>query len=431
MFERSRRRLAYWFALSMGSILILFAFTVYHRQVEDQMREFDARIYDQAKNIAELTTYQKQNGSWQMDTEAVSLRDRNALESKIVYVRWYDFQQRLLQFTGRSPRQRSRVTPGWQTLEYRSRTKGQTRSKTLRRLTLPLENDSSPVGYLQIAVSLEPLEESLVQSRLFLSLGTPVALIFTGVVGWVLGHFAMQPARRSYEQLQRFTADASHELRAPIAAILSNAQVGLLAPEDDSQERHQRLSNIVTQSKLMSTLVANLLFLARHEGRLNPQDVTKTNLVELLSSIAEEYMALTTEEDQVFEVDLPATPVEISCDRDLLQRAIRNLLDNAVKYTPAGGTITLRLERKTRQVLIKISDTGIGIPESDLPHIFDRFYRVDKARTKATGGFGLGLAISQQIIQAHDGKITVVSKAENGTTVQLCLPLRSKYLDRE
>lgn len=424
MFERSRRRLAYWFALSMGSILILFAFTVYHRQVKDQMREFDARIYDQAKRIAASTTYQKQGESWLIDTENVSLRDRNALESKIIYIRWYDFQQRLLQFTGYSPHQRSQVTPGWQTQKYDFHLKGQPLSKNLRRLTLPLKDDGSPVGYLQIAVSLGPLQTSLARSRLFLSLGIPIALTFTGVVGWILGHFAMQPAKRSYEQLQRFTADASHELRAPIAAILSNAQVGLLASEDDDQERGQRLSNIVIQSKSMSSLVANLLFLARHEGQLNPQDVANIDLVELLSSIAEGYIDSAIDKDLRFEVDLPASPVEVRSDRDLLQRAIGNLLDNAFKYTPNGGKITMRLEPKPRQVLIKIMDTGIGIPEVDLPHIFDRFYRVDKARTRATGGVGLGLAIARQIIKAHDGKITVVSEAENGTTVQICLPLQ-------
>lgn len=424
MFERSRRRLAYWFALSMGSILILFAFTVYHRQVKDQMREFDARIYDQAKRIAASTTYQKQGESWLIDTENVSLRDRNALESKIIYIRWYDFQQRLLQFTGYSPHQRSQVTPGWQTQKYDFHLKGQPLSKNLRRLTLPLKDDGSPVGYLQIAVSLGPLQTSLARSRLFLSLGIPIALTFTGVAGWILGHFAMQPAKRSYEQLQRFTADASHELRAPIAAILSNAQVGLLASEDDDQERGQRLSNIVIQSKSMSSLVANLLFLARHEGQLNPQDVANIDLVELLSFIAERYIDSAIDKDLRFEVDLPASPVEVRSDRDLLQRAIGNLLDNAFKYTPNGGKITMRLEPKPRQVLIKIMDTGIGIPEVDLPHIFDRFYRVDKARTRETGGVGLGLAIARQIIKAHDGKITVVSEAEKGTTVQICLPLQ-------
>ncbi|PZD75106.1 Alkaline phosphatase synthesis sensor protein PhoR [Acaryochloris thomasi RCC1774] len=408
----------------MGSILILFAFTVYHRQVEDEMRELDTQIYREAKRIAALTTYQKQGESWSIDTENVSFRNSDGLESKIIYVRWYDFRQRLLQFTGHSPRQRTPITPGWKILKYDCRSDGATQQKNLRRLTLPLQDGESPVGYLQIAVSLEPLEESLARSRLFLSLGIPVALIFTGIVGWILGSFAMRPARRSYEQLQRFTADASHELRAPISAILSNAQVGLLAPAEDEQQPRQRLSNIVTQSKSISALIANLLFLARHEGQLNPKDVAKTNIEELLSSLGSEYKTLAVEKGLEFHLLVPAKPLEIHSDPDLFKQAIRNLLDNAIKYTSPEGRVDLELVVKPRRILITVKDTGIGIPAADLPHIFERFYRVDKARTRQTGGFGLGLAIAQQIIQAHDGKITVESEFGKGTMFQICLPLR-------
>ncbi len=427
MFDRSRRRLAYWFTFSMGSILILFAFTVYYRQVKDRVREFDDRVYSQTKKIASLTTYQQQEKSWQIDTENVSWQNRETLpfESRIIYIRWYDSQKRLLQFIGNCPHQQSSVTPGWQTLQYNCNLNGTTRQKNLRQLTLPLKYDRSLVGYLQVAVSLEPLGDSLARSRLFLALGVPITLGFTGIVGWILGGLAMQPVRRSYEQLQRFTADASHELRAPVAAILSNAQVGLLAPAEDNRQPRQRLENIVTQSKSMSALIANLLFLARHEGQLNPQDIAKTDIVELLNSLNGEYQTLATEKGLKFNLNIPTTSLEVYSDRDLLKQAIRNLLDNAFKYTPHGGMVALKLAVKPRRILIKIRDTGIGIPAPDLPHIFDRFYRVDKARTRQTGGFGLGLAIAQQIIQAHDGKITVESEAGKGTTFQICLPLGS------
>ncbi len=427
MFTRSRRRLAYWFSFSMGSILILFAFTVYHRQVKDRMREFDAQVYAQTEKIASLTRYQQQEKSWQIDTENVSLPNLETLptESRITCIRWYDSQKRLLQFIGNCYPQRSLVIPGWQTLEYKCNFSGTTRHKNLRTLTLPLKYNQSLVGYLQVAVSLDPIQDSLGRSRLFLSLGVPITLGFTGIVGWILGGFAMQPVKRSYEQLQRFTADASHELRAPVAAILSNAQVGLLAPVDDSQQPRQRLENIVTQSKSMSALIANLLFLARHEGKLNPKDITKTDIVELLKSLANQYKNLAREKNLDFKLDVTTTSLEVCGDRDLLKQAIRNLLDNAIKYTPTGGMVGLELSVKPRRILITVRDTGIGIPSSDLPYIFDRFYRVDKARTRQTGGFGLGLAIAQQIIQAHDGKISVESEEKKGTTFQICLPLRS------
>ena len=423
MFERSRRRLAYWFTLSMGSILILFAFTVYQRQVKEQIREFDAQVYAQTKRIASLTNYQQQKG-WQIDTDNVSLPNRELLtESSIIFIRWYDSKKSLLEFIGSCPEQPSVALPGWQTLQNKCDS-NRVQPQNLRQLTLPIRAEQSLVGFLQVAVSIEPLQDSLMRSRVFFSLGVPITLGITGIVSWILGGLAMQPAIRSYEQLQRFTADASHELRAPVAAILSNAQVGLLAPAEDHQQARQRLANIVTQSKLMSTLIANLLFLARHAGKLNPQDVTKADLVKLLNSLANEYQTLATEKGLKFNLDLSTQSLDVYGDHELLQQAIRNLLDNAIKYTPGhGGVVALALAVKSRRVFIRIKDTGIGIPASDLPHIFERFYRVDEARTKDTGGFGLGLAIAQQIIQAHHGKITVESEAGE-TTFEICLPLR-------
>ncbi len=426
MFDRSRRRLAYWFTLSMGSILILFAFTVYHRQVKEQQRKFDESVYAQTKKIASLTNYRQQERSWQIDTDNVSLSNTEIPNgSRIIYIRWYDSQKNLLQFIGNCPPRKSSITPGWQTLQYDCNFNGQNKQKNLRKLTLPLKYERSLVGYLQVAVLINPVRDSLKRSRLFLALGVPITLGFTGIAGWILAGLAMQPIKRSYEQLQRFTADASHELRAPVAAILSNAQVGLLAPAEDNQQPRQRLENIVTQSKYMSALITNLLFLARHQGKLNPQDITRTDIVDLLKSLANRYQALAAAKDLEFKLDIPTTSQEVCGDQDLLQQAIGNILDNAIKYTPTDGMVALKLEVKSRCLLIIIKDSGIGIPASDLPHIFDRFYRVDKARTRQTGGFGLGLAIAQQIIQAHTGKITVESEVEQGTTFQIYLPLRS------
>ena len=414
MFDRSRRRLAVWFTLSMGSILILFAFTVYQRQVTEQRREFDKSIHGRAKKIVARTKY-KQEKNWQIDRKIFLSKPLISAESNIICTRWYNAQKRLIESIGNCPK--IVFSPYiWRTIKYQE---NQTDPTKLRVLTLPLSKDKFLVGYLEVTASMADLYNSQRRSQLFLAAGIPITLLITGIVSWLLAGYAMRPVKRSYLELQRFTADASHELRAPVAAILSNAQVGLLAPIDDPTQPRQRLENIVAQSKYMSALITNLLFLARHQGKLNPEDVAKTDIVELLNSLAARYQLAT---DLDFQLDIPVVSQEITCDRDLLQQAINNLLDNAVKYTPAGGMFGLKLEVKPRRIFITVWDTGVGIPEADLAHIFDRFYRVDKARTRQTGGFGLGLAIVRQIVRAHNGRLTVESEKGKGTAFQICLP---------
>ena len=424
MFDRSRRRLAIWFTLSMGSILVLFAFTLYQRQVAEQKRAFEAEIQALTQKLEGKVKYQQQGKSWQIVPNTAYGFSRNLTsESRLDCIRWYDARQRLIESFGECSRS-SLMTGKWQTVKYPQHSHPQQRI-----LTLALKKDRYLAGYLQVARSLEAVHNSQRRSLLFLAIGIPATLAITGIVGWLLAGYAMRPVKHSYEQLQRFTADASHELRAPVSAILSNAQVGLLAPIDDPTQPRQRLENIVTQSKYMSDLITNLLFLARHQGKLNPQDVATIDLVELLNSLAQEYQIKATDKGLEFQLDVPIAKdtkgdrvIAYPADRDLLQQAINNLLDNAIKYTPAGEVVTLKLETKPRRVLITVRDTGVGIPEADLTHIFDRFYRVDKARTRQTGGFGLGLAIAQQIIQAHGGKITVESEVGKGTAFQICLP---------
>ena len=410
MFAASRRRLTYLFTLSMGSILVLFAFTFYQRQIVEQRREFDEALYSRASMVAKKTASKFARGK-QIDWEQI-ISSESLSESNLVCVRWYDVRKQIIKSLGECPRLVF-TTQQWQTIAVKN--------KSLRVVTFSLNRGKFTVGYVQVMASTASLQQSKERSQIFFSFGVPIALMLTALVGWLLAGYAMRPIKRSYEQLQRFTADASHELRAPVAAILSNAQVGLLAPSDDPTQPRQRLENIVTQSKYMSDLIANLLFLARHKGKLNPQDISELDLVGLLTSLAEGNKEIFQEKQLELELKLPPV-AKLKGDADLLRQAIANLLDNAIKYTPAGGKVTLKLEIKPRRLFVAVRDTGMGIPEADIPYIFDRFYRVDKARTRATGGFGLGLAIAKQIVEAHNGKLTVQSEVDKGTTFQICLP---------
>lgn len=418
MFNRSRRNLAYWFALSMGSILILFAAVVYYRQVQDQIQTFDRELYRNSKGIASGAKYWQHRPKWRLNLEEQLLGSNNLpFDSEIVYVRWYDSQGQIVQFFGTNAPRQLQGQLGFQTIKTDPQ-------KWLRQVTLPVVQNNLLVGYFQVATELTAVQENLARTRLFLSLGVPITLGLIGFTGWFLGGLAMQPIRRSYEQLQRFTADASHELRAPLAAVLSNAQVGLLAPVGGGYEQRQRLENIVEITKSMSVLISNLLFLARNEGRLAPEVLKSIDLVNLLQPLIEEYTAQAATQNLSFISELSKQQISVSADPELLQQAIRNLLNNAFKYTPSGGTVQLQLFTQSRRAILQVKDNGIGIPATDIPHIFERFYRVDTARSRSSGGFGLGLAIAQQIVAAHGGQITATSEVGVGSIFQIQLPIK-------
>lgn len=420
MFHRSRRNLARWFTLSMGSILVTFASAVYCIEVQDQLKSFDEALIDKVRVMAASVEYRYQRGQWHLNLNHVPLLGSNSLplDSNLVYARWYNAQGQLVQFMGSFPSEELNELPGFQTVRISEES-----SELLRQVTFPVTHHQILIGYLQVAISLSPVQEAIAQMRLFLSLGVPVTLGAIALTGWYLGGRAMQPIRQAYDHLQRFTSNASHELRSPLSAILSNAQVGLILPTGDGQIQRDRLTQIVETAKEMSQLVNQLLFLSRSTDFLTPELLKQFDLVEWLKNIAADYAPKVAAQELHLQTQLPEMPIIICAEPDLLRQAIANLLDNACKYTPAGGIITLRLLVPVHFAILEVADNGIGIPSTDLPHIFERFYRVDSARNPETGGFGLGLSIVEQIIKVHRGQIRVTSIIDRGTTFTLELPL--------
>jgi len=237
------------------------------------------------------------------------------------------------------------------------------------------------------------------------------------------------------QQLQRFTANASHELRTPLAAVLSNAQVGLMALADleklayaeDLEESlaavRNRLQKIVKLAKNMSKLVGQLLFLARHEGGLSAESFQQINLTEMVASLLADLIPEAEAHQLQLKYDGVKDAVMVNGEKSLLPQAIANLLNNACRYTPPGGIIEVRLFTENCQAIVAVKDTGIGIPKTEIAHIFERFYRIDPKGDRHQKDFGLGLAITQQIVQLHGGIIEVFSTLNQGSTFKISLPL--------
>ncbi len=222
-----------------------------------------------------------------------------------------------------------------------------------------------------------------------------------------------------FRSQQRFVSDISHELRSPLTAIRGNLDLLRRGASDDPEARHQALAAIDGEAERMQRLVTDLLLLARADEGIKIQK----ELVELDTLMLDVYRQAQLIAGGVNICLGSEDQAQVTGDRDRLKQLLLNLVDNAIKYTPSGGQVRLSLERDTQWVRVYVSDTGIGIPAEDLDKIFDRFYRVDKARSREKGGSGLGLAIAKWITDAHGGRIEVQSEIGKGTTFTLWLPL--------
>jgi len=226
-----------------------------------------------------------------------------------------------------------------------------------------------------------------------------------------------------FERINRFTADASHELRTPIALLRTRTEILLRRPRSMEEYRSAHESNLDELEKT-SGLLEKLLLLARADAGAEELHFSEVNLTELVQATAAAAAPLAEIKHIAWSVALPATPVNIYGDQAAICRLLLVLLDNAVKYTPEGGKVRISLETTEDAVSVEVGDSGVGIPAAVLPHIFDRFYRADTART--TDGAGLGLSIGQWIAKQHGGTITVESNPAEGSVFSVKIPASRK-----
>lgn len=219
----------------------------------------------------------------------------------------------------------------------------------------------------------------------------------------------------AYEKQNQFVSDASHELRTPIAVIQGYANLLDRWGKNDKEVLDESIDAIKNETENMKTLVENLLFLARADKHTQKTEKDNFDLSELMNEIAKDTKLIDNKNHEV--LDFLEENISLYGDKALIKQAIRILIDNSIKFTPEYGRIILQLYKREDKVYIAVEDTGEGIPLEDLSNIFDRFYRVDKSRTKDKGGTGLGLSIAKWIVSDHKGKINVISKVGQGTTM--------------
>jgi heavy metal sensor kinase len=228
---------------------------------------------------------------------------------------------------------------------------------------------------------------------------------------------------KAFQRQKQFTSDASHELRTPLAVIEAESTLALQKDRPSSDYR-QSLESISQESRQMSSLIAQLLTLARADAGKEQWNFAEVNLGKLVTNLSTDVEVLCQEKGLSFQLGQTQNLV-VKGDEARLRELFMNLLDNAIRYTPTPGTVSVSLRREGQMAVVAITDTGVGIPAEDIPLIFERFYRVDKSRSRAEGGSGLGLAICRHIAEAHGGKIEVESQVGAGSTFSVWLPLQS------
>jgi heavy metal sensor kinase len=317
---------------------------------------------------------------------------------------------------------------------------------------------------IQVAEDMDDYLEALDRYRLLLWIGIPVLLVAAIVGGhWMSGR-ALRPVdeitraaqeisptdltgrvavpatrdeierlaktlnamldriQSAFDQMKQFTADASHDLRTPIAFIQTRAEIALRKPRTDNEYR-EALNEIFGETQRLSGLIENLLLLARTDIGIEGLKVRKIDLCEIARETGTQAKTLAESRHIEWWEVFPSSSLWIGGDADALRRLCLILIDNAIKYTPEHGTVGIRVGNSDGKAYVEVADTGIGIAEMDLPHIFDRFYRADSARSRDPGGFGLGLSIGHWIAKAHQGTITVKSAPGKGSSFQVWLPL--------
>ncbi|MCO7176401.1 sensor histidine kinase [Sporolactobacillus kofuensis] len=286
----------------------------------------------------------------------------------------------------------------------------------------PWNPDQKQTLYVYFIMNVDP-ERNLLNTLLSIILyGLAIGAVVSVVVGYFLARRALRPIETAWNRQNRFVADASHELRTPLSIIQLKIEGLLRQPRQRVQDVGEDIAVMLDETRRLSKLVANLLTLARSDANRLEVNLVPLDLSTMLKKVTEPFAEMAEFEEKSFTLAGTEEPIYINGDEQRIHQLLVILLDNAMKFTPKGGKISVACTRENKSAHLSVSDSGCGISEDDLKHIFDRFYQADNARS-GQKGTGLGLSIAQWIVLKHRGKIDAESAPGKGTLFRVRLPL--------
>jgi two-component system OmpR family sensor kinase len=460
-----RFKLTLWYIVILGIILTSFSTFLYLTLSRSLYNGIDVKI----KSIAEVIASSSTNPYSQYSFSNIDrmLEDSFGLKPVTKFIQVLDESGRI----GRKSDnlQRFQLPISFRALKNASQ--GKITFETtkalgeypLRMVTVPVIRRRRIINIVQVGTSLEEVEEALNTLLLILWITVPSALVVASLGGLFLANKALKPvdeitktARmitskslnqriklrktkdeigrlaetfndmisrlgRSFKQIRQFSADASHELRTPLTILKGEMEV-VLRKRRRPEEYQKILNSNLEEVNHMTQIVDDLLFLSKADmGEVHLQK-NRIDLTKLVSEVGAQAKMIAMAKDIKVHINNDSG-VAVIGDRLRLRELLLNLADNGVKYTPGGGEVRISLERDDGRVKLRVVDNGIGIDPEDQPYIFDRFFRVDKARSREAGGSGLGLSICKWIVEAHGGEIFVESEVGKGSTFTVTLPM--------
>ena len=413
IFGRSRRRLAFAYALIMGIFLAVIIFVMHMAMNWSMFSEQAQELSDAANGVAEAQIFYLQNPSDAIDENRYykSVNDR-------LFFYIFSEDKQLVRFERASFRieqfvldviESGNIEEGEVEVFRHSNETGQLNTVMMTSKKIVTDNATQTLYVGKDVTALYSGLQKATYAQIFLGF---IALLIASAIGYFMA---------GYDKQKQFAADASHELRTPLAVVMASADLLLADPSIQNPFLRQVIEDLKSEVKKMTNLVSDLLMVARSDNNALKVKIQRLDLTEILKQVIRT-MTPIAEKKNIRLTGENFRKAMINADEQRIKQLSIILVDNAIKYTPEGGAVLIRLEQvDNTRVTFSVIDNGIGIAPEDLDKVFERFYRVDKARSREMGGNGLGLSIAVEIVKMHDGKISVASQFGEGTkfTVEL------------